>query len=55
MTLHDIEVSIARTTPVAAVTLVPERTSLPFALTDGRLEFTVPRLHGHGMVEIAAD
>jgi hypothetical protein len=55
VTLHDIEVSIARTTPVAAVTLVPERTSLPFALTDGRLEFTVPRLHGHGMVEIAAD
>jgi hypothetical protein len=54
VTLYDVEVSLARTTPVSAVALVPEGTALPFRLEGGRLDFVVPQLRGHAMVEVAA-
>ncbi len=34
--------------------LVPEGDALAFAVEDGRVRFTVLRLHGHQMVEIAS-
>lgn len=38
---------------VASVTLVPDGEALRFAADEGVLRFTVPRLDGHAMVEIA--
>jgi len=53
VTLTDIAVDLAADAMVGSVTLVPEGTALPFQRDNGRLRFTVPRLRGHQMVEIA--
>ena len=53
LTLSDIPVSVAARAPVRAVTLVPEGDVLDHCMDAGRVHFTVPRLHGHQMVEIA--
>jgi hypothetical protein len=52
ITLSDIAVDLAPKGAVAAVRLVPEGTTLPHDLKDGRLTFTVPQVRGHQMVEV---
>jgi hypothetical protein len=52
VTLRDIPVSIAPQGPVAAVRTVPEGIPIDFVREDGRLQFSVPVLRGHQMVEI---
>jgi hypothetical protein len=52
MTLTDITVDMAPAAPVTAVRLAPEGTPLPHKTENGRLTFTVPRVHGHQMVEV---
>ncbi len=52
ITLSDIGVDLAITGPVKAVTLVPEGTPIPHRSTAGRVQFTVPAVRGHQMVEI---
>jgi hypothetical protein len=51
-TLHDIEVSVAVQGDVKSVRLVPSGKGLDFNQKGGRVEFIVPRLTGHEMVEI---
>src|SRR5690348_7809674 len=53
VTIHDIAVSVAPSAKVRSVKAVPSGAAIPFAINDGRVEFTVPRLTGHEMVEIA--
>ena len=52
LTLHDTRVDLAATGKVTEVRLVPDGTPLPFAEAGGRVEFTVPQLRGHQMVQI---
>ena len=51
--LHDISVSVLAPKPVQAVICAPGGEQLPFAVKDGRIEFTVPHVIGHQMVELA--
>jgi hypothetical protein len=51
--LHDISVSVLAPKPVKAVICAPGGEQLPFAVKDGRIEFTVPHVIGHQMVELA--
>ncbi|EAR51147.1 hypothetical protein OG2516_18295 [Oceanicola granulosus HTCC2516] len=52
--LNDVAVTVAADGPVAGVRLVPEGQALEFEdAGEGRVRFTVPRVHGHQMVEIA--
>ena len=53
VTLKDIAVSIEVDEKVRGVRLVPSGEALEFTTRKGRVEFTVPELHGHQMVEIA--
>ena len=39
--------------PVAAVTLAPEGDALDFHMDGDRVNFTVPKLHGHQIVALA--
>lgn len=48
--IYDVKVSVRADGDVKAVTLVPERQPLAFIMADGRLEFTVDRVHGHQMI-----
>ena len=50
--LFDIPVSVRMDSPVTAVTVVPEGEKLPYVIEDGRLNFVLPRMQGHCMVEI---
>ncbi len=50
--LYNIPISLRADSPVQSVTLVPDGPSLPFTQSSGRVEFTVPAIHGHQMVEI---
>ncbi|NBC11601.1 MAG: beta-galactosidase [Planctomycetes bacterium] len=50
--LHDLGVSLALAHKPEAVRLIPEAAALPFEHRNGRLTFTVPRIHGHAMIEI---
>ncbi len=52
--LYDLRVSI-RVTGVAGVSCVPQREKLEWMDSDGRVEFTVPAVQGHQMVEIELD
>jgi hypothetical protein len=52
ITLTDIKVNIAAAGPIAAVRLVPEGTALDYRVDDGRVDFTVPAVRGHAMVEV---
>ncbi|MCY4408941.1 MAG: beta-galactosidase trimerization domain-containing protein [Caldilineaceae bacterium] len=51
--LYDVGVSLRLPGPVAGVRCVPGGETLAFKEAMGRLSFTVPKLEGHQMVEIA--
>ena len=51
--LHELSVSLNIDRPVKTITLVPELKTLPFRRENGRLNFVVPKLSGHQMVEVA--
>ena len=50
--LYDLGVSVRTDRPVTAVTLAPEGDALDFRMEDGRVTFTVPKLHGHQIVAL---
>ena len=50
--LHQTRISLREDQPVSAVTCVPQGEALPFERIDGRLEFTLPVINGHQMVEL---
>lgn len=50
--LHDVAIDLAVDKP-RHVKLVPGGETLDFTAADGRVRFTVPRLHGHAMIEVA--
>ena len=52
--VYNIRVSLRADQPVTAVTLVPDRIDISFNMIDGRVEFVVPEVNGHQMVEIIA-
>jgi hypothetical protein len=51
--LNQIELSVKATKKVSSVRCVPQNTSLSFEVIDGRVNFTLPLLDGHQMVEIS--
>lgn len=52
--LYEIPVSIKEgEIPFTGVTLVPEGRKLPFTRKEGRVEFLVPEVKGHAMVELS--
>jgi hypothetical protein len=51
--LYNVAISARVPKPVVAVRLAPEGMSLPFGQANGRLEFIVPQVNGHQMVELA--
>jgi hypothetical protein len=51
--LYDVPVSVKIEEPVENVTLVPQGDPVAFEVEDGRVTFTVPKVEGHQMVEIA--
>lgn len=50
--LHDLTISVAAPQPVSAVRTAPAGESLEFAEINGRVNFTLPRLEGHQMIEL---
>jgi hypothetical protein len=50
--LHNIHVSIAPPHPVRAARLVPQGIPLEITEADGRVQFTVPLIEGHQMIEL---
>ncbi len=50
--LHELAVSLRAPGPVTRVRTVPEGEELSFATVGGRVNFILPRLHGHQMVEV---
>ncbi|PSW20787.1 beta-galactosidase [Photobacterium sanctipauli] len=50
--LSNTKLSMKLEKPVSRVTCVPELTEIPFEVVDGRIEFTVPTIKGHQMVEL---
>ena len=52
ITLGDIGVDLGVTGPVKAVALAPEGTPIPHTVANGRLQFTVPSVRGHQIVEV---
>ncbi len=51
--LHETSVSVARDKKPGSVKLVPGGETLGFDYADGRVRFTIPRIDGHAMIEIA--
>ena len=51
--LHGVAVSLRTPSPASAVRCVPDGQALPFSEQNGRLNFTLPKLEGHQIVEIA--
>jgi hypothetical protein len=51
--VYNIPVSLRTDSPVQSVKLVPQNTTLAFSQAAGRIDFTVPEINGHQMVEIA--
>ncbi|MEZ4836080.1 MAG: hypothetical protein R2873_29465 [Caldilineaceae bacterium] len=51
--LHDLTLSIAAPQPVTAVRTAPQGQEIDFVEINGRVNFTLPRLEGHQMVELA--
>ncbi|CAK4814232.1 unnamed protein product [Aphanomyces euteiches] len=52
--LHEINLSIQiAESPLKGVRLVPQGTELMFTEQDGRVDFKLPRLDGHQMIELA--
>lgn len=50
--IFDIPLSVRADRAIDAVTLAPAGDSLEFAQVDGRIEFTVPVVNGHQMIEL---
>ena len=50
--LFDIPISVRAGKAITGVNLVPEGDALTFARVDGRIQFTVPRINGHQMIEL---
>jgi hypothetical protein len=50
--LHDVDVKVEGSRPVASVRLVPEMTELSFGQEDQEVTFTVPKMRGHQVVEL---
>lgn len=50
--VYKTEVSIREDRKVARITCVPEMKELEFTARDGRIEFTVPEVNGHQMIEL---
>jgi hypothetical protein len=51
--LHDVEVSVRVDQQPSGVRLVPERTPAPWAYEDGYVRFTVERVDGYQIVQLA--
>jgi len=51
--IYDIPVSVRVDSEIASVSLVPQRQAIEFEQADGRVQFTIPCVHGHQMVELA--
>ncbi|NLA59130.1 MAG: beta-galactosidase [Firmicutes bacterium] len=51
--LYNLEVAVKVPAEVKSVTCVPEMRPLEFELLDGTLRFTLDKVHGHQMIEIA--
>ena len=51
--LHELKLSVKLDEQVKSVTCVPENQPLDFTEVDGRIEFTLPKLTGHQMIELA--
>ncbi|HXF63801.1 MAG TPA: beta-galactosidase, partial [Caldilineaceae bacterium] len=51
--LYDLPLSVRVDRPVQRVKTAPQGAELPFSVKEGRVEFTLPRLDGHQMVEIS--
>jgi len=51
--LYDVDVSLKLPGQVAGVRCVPDGVTLTFVEAKGRLNFTVPKVEGHQIVEIA--
>jgi len=51
--IFDVKVSVKAGRPIKSVACVPQGTSLEFGERDGRVEFTVPKVEGHQMVELS--
>lgn len=51
--IFNIPVSVRDDFDIASVRLVPSNTELEFTKTDGRINFTVPEIHGHQLIELA--
>lgn len=50
--LHGVRLSVRAPAPVGEVVLVPQKEPLAFEQVDGRVEFVLPRLHGHQMISL---
>lgn len=50
--LYNVKLSISLLMPVKSVQLVPQRKALSYKLNGNRLEFTIPKISGHEMIEI---
>jgi len=50
--IYNVKVSVRAPGKVKAVTRVPEGEPLEFAESAGRIEFVLPRLEGHQMIEL---
>ncbi len=50
--LQNVAVSLNINSNAKAVKLVPENITIPAASVNGRLEFTIPQLTGHQMIEV---
>lgn len=51
--IYNIALSIRDDHSIKSVRLVPNNTELEFNVSDGRIEFTVPEINGHQMIEMA--
>ena len=51
--LYDLGVSVRADSPVTSVTCVPQGETLEFTEKDGRINFILPKLEGHQMIELA--
>jgi len=50
--IYDVRVSVRVEEEIAAVNLVPDVEPIDFAQAEGRVEFVIPKIHGHQMVEL---
>jgi hypothetical protein len=51
--LYELNVSVRSQGNVRKVALVPQNTRVPFKVVNGRIEFSIPELRGHQMIEIS--